>query len=141
MSAQDNAKLARTIYDMYNQRDIDGMVAPVAAGAEIVSVPTGMTLQGPEGFRQYVQGWATAFPDSKIEVGNVIAGDEGAVVEFRGSGTHTGPLLAPTGEIPATGKPVNIPFCDVMQIKDGKITSIHSYFDAATMMGQLGLMG
>jgi steroid delta-isomerase-like uncharacterized protein len=141
MSAQDNAKFARSVYEMYNSRDLDGMAAQAAVGAEIMSVPTGMTLEGPDGFRQYIQGWASAFPDSKIEVTNVIAGEEGAVVEFRGRGTHTGPLMAPTGEIPATGKSVDIPFCDVLQIKDGKITSMHSYFDLATMMGQLGLMG
>jgi ketosteroid isomerase-like protein len=32
-------------------------------------------------------------------------------------------------------------FCDVYQIQDGKITSLRSYFDSATLMAQLGLMG
>lgn len=141
MSTQENAKLAHSLYEMYNNGDFDGMAAQAAADAEITGVPTGMTLKGPDGFRQYIQGWASAFPDSQIEVMNVIVGEEGAVVEFRGRGTHTGPLMAPTGEIPATGKSVDIPFCDVLQMKDGKITSLRSYFDIATMMGQLGLMG
>ena len=141
MSAQDNAKMIRSMYDMFNSRDFEGMAAQAAENAEVRNMALGVTLHGPEGVRQYAQGWATGFPDSRIEVTNVIAGHEGAVVEFRGKGTHTGPLIGPAGEIPATGRSVDVPFCDVYQIKEGKITSLHSYFDAATMMGQLGLMG
>jgi steroid delta-isomerase-like uncharacterized protein len=141
MSAQDNVKIARKNYETFNNRDFDGTVAQAAENVELLNVPLGVTLHGPEGFRQSVQGWATAFPDSRVEVTNIVAGEEGAVIEFRGRGTHTGPLNGPAGEIPATGRSVDIPFCEVMQIKNGKITSVHTYFDAATMMGQLGLMG
>lgn len=62
------------------------------------------------------------------------------VVEFMGRGTHTGPLHTPTGDVPATGRRVDLPFCDVHRIEDGKITNGRSYFDLATMMRQLGLM-
>ena len=141
MSAQDNVKIARKNYETFNNRDFDGAVAQAAEDVELLNVPLGATLHGPEGFRQYVQGWATAFPDSRVEVTNIVASEEGAVIEFRGRGTHTGPLSGPTGEIPATGRSVDIPFCDVIQIKNGKISSIHTYYDVATMMGQLGLMG
>ena len=141
MSAQDNVKIARKNYETFNNRDFDGAVAQAAEIIELLNVPLGVTLQGPEGYRQYIQGWATAFSDSQVEVTNIVAGEEGAVIEFRGRGTHTGPLNGPAGEIPATGRSVDIPFCEVMQIKNGKISSIHTYYDAATMMGQLGLMG
>ena len=141
MSAQDNVKIARKNYETFNNRDFDGAVAQAAENIELLNVPLGVTLHGPEGFRQYVQGWATAFPDSRVEVTNIVASEEGVVTEFRGRGTHTGPLSGPTGEIPATGRSVDVPFCDVIQIKNGKISSIHTYYDVATMMGQLGLMG
>ncbi|MEW5959646.1 MAG: ester cyclase [Chloroflexota bacterium] len=141
MSAQENAKIARIVYEKFNSRDFEGAVAYVAANYEGLNVPLGTTLHGPDGFRQFMQGWATAFPDSRVEVTNLVAGEEGVVVEFRGRGTHTGPLIGPTGEIPATGREVNVSFCDVLRIENSKITSIHTYYDAATMMGQLGLMG
>lgn len=141
MSVQDNAKIARSVYDKYNTHDIDGMVALAAEDIDLLNIPLDVTMHGPEGFRQYIQGWATAFPDSQIAVINVLAGEAGAVVEFRGRGTHTGPLVSPAGEIPATGRAVDLSFCDVLQIKGGKITSLHTYYDAATLMGQLGLKG
>jgi steroid delta-isomerase-like uncharacterized protein len=140
MSAQDNAKLVRAIYDMYNERDIEGIVAQATANVEVVSMAFGASMQGLDGYRQYLQSWATAFPDSRVEVSNVVAGDQGVVVEFRGKGKHTGPLAAPQGEIPPTGKSVDVPFCDVYQIKAGKVASLHNYFDSATMMRQLGLI-
>jgi len=141
MSAEENAKLARSLYDMFNKGDIDGMVAQAAESVEVMGVPSGMTLHGPEGMRQYTQSWASAFPDAQIEITNVVVSEDSAVVEFRGRGTHTGPLVGPQGEISPTGKAVDVPFCDIYQIKEGKITSLRSYFDTATLMGQLGLMG
>ena len=108
MSAQDNAKLAQSFYDMFNKGDIDGMVAQAAENVEVISMANGMTLHGPEGMRQYTQGWASAFPDAKVEVTNIVAGEDSVVVEFRGRGTHTGPLVGPQGEIPPTGKAVGL---------------------------------
>jgi ketosteroid isomerase-like protein len=70
----------------------------------------------------------------------MVADEEGVVVEFRGRGTHTGPLANPAGDIRATGRKVDIPFCQVYRLKGGKIVSSRLYFDTATMMGQLGLL-
>jgi steroid delta-isomerase-like uncharacterized protein len=139
MSAQDNARIARAIYDAFNDRDFDQGVSLVAKDVRWLNVPLGITFQGPAGYRQYVQGWAAAFPDSKVEITNMIASEEGVVTEFRGRGTHTGPLAGPAGEIPATGRRVDVSFCDVLRFQNGKIVSAHTYYDAATLMRQLGL--
>jgi predicted ester cyclase len=79
-------------------------------------------------------------PDCKVEVSNVVAGEEWTVVEFVGRGTHTGPLVGPTGPIPATQKKLELKVCELLRIKDGQINLAHTYFDAATMMRQLGLL-
>jgi CTP-dependent riboflavin kinase len=44
------------------------------------------------------------------------------------------------GTIPPTGKKVNIPFVEILKIKDGKIKDYKLYFDTATMMQQLGII-
>lgn len=62
------------------------------------------------------------------------------VVQFDFRGTHTGPLQGPNGEIPPTGRAVDVPVCDVFQLRNGKAVGVHSYFDAATLMTQLGLL-
>jgi len=32
----------------------------------------------------------------------------------------------------ATGRSVDVPLCDVYELRDGKVTRLRSYFDAAT---------
>ncbi len=140
MSAQDNKKIAKELYDAFNRKDFNLGKQHIADNAEFQIVPFGMKLIGKEGYLQVVQGWATAFPDGFCDITNITAGDDGAVVEFLGRGTHSGILKSSEGEIPPTGKKVNVPFCEVMKIKNGKITSLNTYFDTATMMKQLGIV-
>lgn len=43
------------------------------------------------------------------------------------------------GDIPATGRPVDIPFVALSAVKGDKLTSSRVYFDLFDMLGQLGL--
>src|SRR3989442_3469135 len=65
-------------------------------------------VKGAGAVEQYLQSWSTAFPDSRVEVSNVLeAGDQGAgEIVYRG--TQTGPMAGPQGEIPPTGKSVEL---------------------------------
>jgi steroid delta-isomerase-like uncharacterized protein len=140
MSASDNAAAARSINDAYNARDFEAAAALSAPDAEWRNVATGQILHGPDGARQFLQAWATAFPDSEVETTTVVADDDGVAMEFIGRGTHSGPLASPTGDIPPTGKHVETPFVQMLQFRDGKITRARLYFDLARMLQQLGLV-
>ena len=140
MSAQDNERTVRQFNETFNARDWDGAVALCTPGVELVTVPTGGTLQGAEGVTQFLQAWATAFPDSRVETTRVIADDRSAVLEFTGVGTHGGPLQTPAGEIPPTGKPVTLQFCQFLELEGGKIARARLYFDSMSMLGQLGVL-
>ena len=145
MSAQDNAIVAQMTYDFYNahQSDpawIDKSLATIAEDCEVFLEPLGMNLRGHDGYKQFLLGWAEAFPDSTVEVTNLFPGEDHAVVEFIGRGTHTGTLHTPTGAIPATGRKVEFRVCNLHRIKSGKVVSLHQYFDALGFMQQLGLI-
>ena len=145
MTTQEIVTFVRRGYDAYNahQSDphwLDYATEDMAEDGEVVDVPSGMTFHGPEGLKQFLSGFATALPDSTVEVTNVIATDEGAAVEFIGRGTHTGVLHTPAGDIPPTGRKVELCFCDVYQIRDGKIARHASYYDALGFMQQLGVI-
>jgi ketosteroid isomerase-like protein len=49
-------------------------------------------------------------------------------------------MSSPGGEVPPTGRSLETRFCEVLDIRDGKITDARSYFDLAGIMIQLGLM-
>jgi steroid delta-isomerase-like uncharacterized protein len=145
MTAQEIANLTWISYDAYNSRAsdpgwLDRAAAPIAENCEVVDVPSGMTFRGQEGFKQFLSGFSTAFPDSRVEVTILFATENRAVVEFVGRGTHTGPLQSPAGQIAPTGRAVEVRFRDVYKYRDNQVVSHHIYYDARCMLQQLGVL-
>lgn len=145
MSAQENAALVRSLLDLYNSHPsdpawLDKSLALIAEDCEVVNVPSRMTYQGPDGFKQVSLFFADAFPGSCIEMTKLFATEEQVCVEFIGRGTNTGLLHLPTGDLPATGRPAELQFCETYRIRGGKIVSQHVYYDALGFMQQLGLI-
>jgi len=135
----DNATLARSLYEAWNERNFDQMAESMAPDGQIIIVGSGETYQGPDGARRYNTMWADGFPDGSITIDRIIATDESVVVEFTGRGTHTGTLATPMGSIPATGRSVTLQLCDVLEFSNDKVLSQHTYFDSGSLMAQLGL--
>ena len=96
----------------------------------------GQLQRGPEAGMAVGQMFATAFPNGRIDVRQIHAGGDSAVVEFTGSGTHTGDLMG----IAPTRRQISIPVCTVLTVRGGKIVSERQYMDMAHMMRQLGAM-
>lgn len=134
-----NADIARALYQSINDKDPGAGAALVADHAEWSEAPTGQTYNGPHGWHDNYNFWIGAFPDGNVEVTNVVDGGDWVAVEYTGRGTNTGPMPGPEGEIPATGKSVELQFCDIWQFEDGKVVGGRSYFDMAGMLSQLGL--
>ena len=140
MSAQKNRQLIEKHFEAVNARTVAKIAAELnTSDAAWTSVPAGATFRGPDGYQQFLGVWLTAFPDAKVEVKNIAAGDDFAVAQFVGRGTHRGPLKTPAGDVPATGKPMVVDFCEVYSLKGGRIASCQLYFDAMGLMKQLGL--
>ncbi len=145
MSAQDNIALFRSLFDLYNSHPSDPAwleksLATFAADSTLIDVPSGRTLPGVDGYKQLVLFFAEAFPGSRTEITTMFASEDQVVVEFIGRGTNTGPLHMPTGDIPATGRNLEMSFCEVIQCRNGKIVNFHIYFDNMTLLQQLGLV-
>jgi steroid delta-isomerase-like uncharacterized protein len=135
----DNATLARSMYDAWNARDFDRGAALWADEGVITIVGSGQEFHGPDGSRQFSATWADAFPDARVTVDRVVAADPYVVVEFTGSGTHTGTLRTPAGPVQATGRSITLQLCDVYEFRNGKARSQHFYMDSGSMMAQLGV--
>jgi steroid delta-isomerase-like uncharacterized protein len=139
---QDSAAIVRAGYDAFNDRDFDRIDAMVSEDFELVDFAAdGQTFRGPQGFREWHQIFLMAFPDAKVELTNVVAaGEEGWVfIGQTGRGTHTGPLVGPSGTIPPTGRSIELPIGQLFRVESGKIALMHAYYDGATLMRQLGV--
>ncbi|MCL4465454.1 MAG: ester cyclase [Chloroflexi bacterium] len=135
-----NTEIARAHYEAFNERHLERGAALVAEDAQWHNVPLDITFGGKEGYREFVQGWTRAFPDFRIVIVNLFESEECVATEYIGRGTHRGPLLTPAGEVPATGRWIEVQFCDVMRIVHQRVFRVRVYFDMATLMRQLGLM-
>jgi steroid delta-isomerase-like uncharacterized protein len=140
MSHEDNLKLVREFHAAWNERDFDRGAALMAPDGEILIVGSGERFVGPEGSIAFSRMWADGFPDGRTEITGTVSEADRVVVLYRGRGTHTGTLKNASGEIPATGKEVTLELCDVIQIRDGKVQSVRTYFDSGSLLAQLGLM-
>ena len=139
LTAQDNATLVRAHYDTFNLREWDKSLAMVSNDVRWTNFPFDKTFQGRDGYRQYLQNWTTAFTDVKVEIVNLIVGEEWVAAECIARGTHNGPLVGPHGTIEPTRAKLEMRFCDVHLVVDGQITEGRTYFDGASMMRQLGV--
>ena len=96
----------------------------------------GQTQRGPEAGIAVGQMFATAFPDGRIDLRQIHTAGDTAIVEFTGSGTHSGDLMG----IAPTGRHISIPVITVLTVRGGRIVSEREYMDMAHMMRQLGVM-
>jgi steroid delta-isomerase-like uncharacterized protein len=99
-------------------------------------IPTWDVFDGEEEVRRYFEDTRTAFPDQHNELLELHQTDDAVIVEFNLMGTHEGPLRG----IPPTGKEFTCR-CTAFFIFEGeRIACERVYFDANTILGQLGLV-
>jgi len=146
MTAQETVARARAQLETYNSHPsdpawLDKALAGIAEDAEFTDVPTGRTLRGPEGYRQSILTFTEGFPGSRLEITKAFGTEDEVIIEYVGRGTHKGLLLLHAGPpIPATGRSAEVRFCNVYQFSNGKVVSVHTYYDLMTFLQQLGLV-
>jgi steroid delta-isomerase-like uncharacterized protein len=138
--AEDSASVIKKLFDGFNTKDYDAIEALVSDDFKLIDCATGETYEGPEGARRNAEGWLVPFADVSVELLNVVKAGDWAVAEAVGRGTHSGPMQTPMGEVPATGKQMELHFCSIIRVRDGKIVEERDYYDAMTIVNQLGLM-
>lgn len=135
MASQDLGTLIRDMYEAWNAKDLDRCASYAHPDAQMTNMPFGATLN----FREYIENWARAFPDGKIEFKSVVAQGDKAIAEFTGRGTHTGTLKGPTGDLPATQRRIELQCVESYRFRGGKLAEARVYFDAFSLFTQLGV--
>ena len=125
--------------DTFNAHDLDGFAAVLAENVTF-EAPGGMRGEGKQACVAFFGSWFGAFPDARVDVHDLHIADDVAVEEGTFTGTHNGVLHAPTGEIPPTGRSVNVDYIQVLRFRDGKHVSFNLMFDRLLMLEQLGLI-
>ncbi|CAN7625724.1 ester cyclase [Phenylobacterium sp. LjRoot225] len=131
-------EIAKAVTIAYGDKDWGKVKDLFAADAVYDEKGTHRRVQGVEQIIDAWKGWAAAFPDSKATFVREFASGDTAVIEVVWKGVHTGPLQLPSGAIPASAKPIELPACQVVQVEGGKVQSFTHYFDMLTLLTQIG---
>ncbi|GAC1484641.1 MAG: ester cyclase [Solirubrobacteraceae bacterium] len=124
----------------WRARDAEAFARCYAEDATI-HAPGGVELRGPEGAKQFLATWNEGVPDNDVTLTNEHVCGSVLVQEAVFTGTHTGALQAPNGEvIPATGRSLSARYAEVFEIEGDRIASDRLYFDQVELLIQLGLM-
>jgi steroid delta-isomerase-like uncharacterized protein len=123
----------------FNDKNLEEFVGNEAPDIEFI-IPGGITLRGRDQVREYMKLLWNAFPDMKVDATYQVIAADTVVTESTYSGTHTGTLRTPGGDVAPTGKRVQGRQVAVQRVKDGQVWSEHLYFDQMEFLGALGLV-
>ena len=131
--------LAERYYDAFNRGDLDEAVKAFSPDVETIEPGAG-TMHGADQWKAYGAGFKRAMPDARLNIKSAVEQGNTLSVEGVFTGTHTGPMATPAGEIPPTGRTVNLPYVDVYTAQGGRFVTHQVYYDQITMLAQLGLI-
>jgi ketosteroid isomerase-like protein len=126
----------RAGHEAFNARDWDSLRDVCANDVAYSDRPRNLELRSVDEFLGWTNDWVTGMSDARVTEPEYLEAGEYSVCRFIGQGTNDGPL----GPAQATGKAMNMPFCEIMRVQDGKIVSGEIFYDQLTMMSQFGLM-
>ena len=121
--------------------DIEGFLAYQAPDAAW-HTPSG-EVNGHDELRAYLQPWIAGFPNERRhEIDRVVEADGTVYCQGVFHGVNDGAMETPEGTLPATGKPVAIPFALIVDIdaEARHATAVSLYMDQLGFLGQLGLL-
>jgi len=137
MATEENEAIVhRFVEEVMNGRNL-GAAKDLISPDHVNHDPTAPEVPpGPEGIKQLIGMYRSAFPDIRFETGEMIS--DGATVAHRWTftGTHEGEMMG----IEPTGKRVEVSGVEMNHVEDGRISASWTVSDAMGLMRQLGAL-
>ncbi len=129
-AASQKAGVAESWIAAWNSHDVEKLVAVFTEDVIYEDIPFGEVNHGRAELRKFAASEFEAVPDLKVELeSSSIQGSHGTI-EWIFSGTDKG--------IYKTGKKFSVRGTSIIGLKNGKISRNVDYYDAATIMRQVG---
>jgi steroid delta-isomerase-like uncharacterized protein len=135
MSTEENKAIVRRVNDeVWSEGHLDVIDELFADDfvATIVGAPE--QIRGPQGFREFVVMYRTAFPDLRLTVDEQFAEGETVVTRWTATGTNEGELMG----MPATGKQATTAGININRVSGGKLVEGWGLFDQLGLLQQIG---
>jgi steroid delta-isomerase-like uncharacterized protein len=134
MSAEDNKAIVRRVYEEVINKGNLNVADETLTSDYVYRSPGSPEFRGPDGFKQLITMYRTAFPDLHLDVDDLIAEGDTVVSRWTGRGTHQGELMG----IPPTGKQVTVTGVVISRFSGGKAAEDWELIDTLGMLQQLG---
>jgi predicted ester cyclase len=138
VAAENPTQILQRNITALNNRDFEAYLSNQHPDVTI-TLPGGVQVHGRDQVRASMQVMFTAFPDGKLQFGDQVLADDAAATEVVFTGTHTGPLAMPAGEIPPTGRAVRTTTVSMLRFRNGMIISERVIGDELGLVRQLGV--
>ncbi|MGC4088481.1 MAG: nuclear transport factor 2 family protein [Polyangiaceae bacterium] len=139
LTAEQGAKLYADCWTSFNDKDWAKFGGCFNDTATSEQVDMGPAVSGKDVVDKGAKVFATAFPDSSGEAQLTLVNGSNIAGVWLMRGTQKGPLATPGGDIAATNKRAGYLLGHVVEIKGGKAQREQAYYDAHTLLGQLGV--
>jgi steroid delta-isomerase-like uncharacterized protein len=133
MSAENKAAIRRFIGQAFNAGDLAVVDELVATDYVLHFTPE---VDGPEGMKQFISIYRTAFPDYTCTIEDQVAEGDKVVTRWTVRGTQKGELMG----ISPTGKQVTMSGVVVDRLSNGRLLETWIQADTLGMLQQLGVV-
>ncbi len=136
----DLREIASALIAAFNGHDAERLASLYTDDQVTVLPGAPEPVRGRKSKEEMVAGYFGAFPDLTLEIPLVLVSGNHIVCAGHMAGTNTGPLASPEGEMPPTGRRVEIRIAFILRARpDGLIEEDQTYFDEAEFLKQLGV--
>lgn len=130
------AILTRFVAEVWNGGQLDAVEQFIAPSYIRHDPGLPMEVRGPDGVRQVVGMYRTAFPDLHLELEDLLVEGDRLALRLTGSGTHRGPLPG----VPPTGRPVTVWAMEIHRFERGKIVEQWVLIDNLRLLQQIAVV-
>ena len=131
----DNKTIVRRVFTEIINRGNLGLADTLVAPGYVYHGSGGLEVRGPEGFKQVVTMYRSAFPDLNMTIDDIVEEGDKVVTRWTGRGTHKGNLAG----LPPTGRTATVTGILITRLSNGKLVEDHESFDEIGMLRQLGV--
>jgi steroid delta-isomerase-like uncharacterized protein len=134
MSEANKAVVRRFFEEVWNDGNLDAIDELISADHVDHDPGREGTPGGRAGMRAFVQMYRSAYPDTHLEIGEIVAEGDLVATTWTATGTHRGELMG----IPPTGRSVTATGMGLDRVRDGQLVESWANYDTLGMLVQLG---